>query len=139
MRAGNVHAALVFDGDDCVGWCQFGPPEELPRIKNRKEYEKQLDGLPDWRIACCYAGKGHRPQGVATAALAGALELIAALGGGTVEAYPEPAGDVPAGFLYHGALSTFERAGFRRERQIGKHRWVVTLDVAPATRSDHSW
>ena len=139
MRAGNAHAALVFDGDDCVGWCQFGPPEELPRIKNRKEYEKQLDGLPDWRIACCYVGKGHRRQGVATAALAGALELIATLGGGTVEAYPEPAGDVPAGFLYHGALSTFERAGFRRERQIGKHRWVVTLDVAPATRSDHSW
>ena len=23
---GTTHAALVFDGDDCVGWCQFGPP-----------------------------------------------------------------------------------------------------------------
>ncbi len=28
VRAGTTHAALVFDGDDCVGWCQFGPPDE---------------------------------------------------------------------------------------------------------------
>ena len=26
VRAGTAHAALVFDGTDCVGWCQFGPP-----------------------------------------------------------------------------------------------------------------
>ena len=34
-------------------WCQFGSPAEVPRIKNRKEYDKQLDEPPDWRIACC--------------------------------------------------------------------------------------
>jgi hypothetical protein len=32
VRAGAAHAALVFDGDDCVGWCQFGAPNEVPRI-----------------------------------------------------------------------------------------------------------
>ena len=132
VRAGTAHAALVFDGDECVGWCQFGAPDEVPRIKNRKEYEKELAELPDWRIACCYVGKGHRRQGVAAAALAGALELIAELGGGTVEGYPEPAGEVPAGFLYHGVLSTFEQAGFRRDRKIGKHRWVVSTHIPPA-------
>lgn len=129
IRAGTAHAALVFDGDTCVGWCQFGSPEEVPRIKSRREYEKGLTELPDWRIACCYVGKGHRRQGVATAALTGALELIASLGGGRVEGYPEPAGVVPAGFLYNGALSTYEEAGFERDRQIGKHRWVVTKDI----------
>jgi hypothetical protein len=39
VRAGTAHAALVYDGDDCVGWCQFGPPEELPRIKHRRAYD----------------------------------------------------------------------------------------------------
>ena len=83
VRAGTAHAALVFDGDDCVGWCQFGAPSELPRIKSRAAYEKGVTTPPDWRIACNFVGKGHRRQGVATAALEGALDLIAALGGGT--------------------------------------------------------
>ena len=64
------HAALVLDGDRCLGWCQFGRPDEVPRIKNRKEYERERATPPDWRIACCYVGKGHRRQGVAGAALA---------------------------------------------------------------------
>jgi GNAT superfamily N-acetyltransferase len=132
VRAGTTHAALVFDGDDCLGWCQFGPPAELPWIKNRAAYEKTLTNLPDWRIACCFVGKGHRRRGVASAGLAGALELIASLGGGTVEGYPEDAASVPAGFLFHGALSTYEKLGFVRDRKIGKHRWVVTRVVEPA-------
>jgi GNAT superfamily N-acetyltransferase len=133
VRAGTTHAALVFDGDDCLGWCQFGAPDEVPKVKNRAVYEKSLTTLPDWRIACNFVGKGHRRKGVATAGLAGALDLIARLGGGKVEGYPEPAGSVPAGFLFNGALSTYERLGFERDRKIGKHRWVVTKFVEPAS------
>ena len=134
VRAGTAHAALVFEGDDCVGWCQFGAPDEVPRIKSRAAYEKGRTTSPDWRIACCYVGKGHRRKGVATAALAGAVDLIAGLGGGTVEGYPEDAGSVPAGFLFNGALSTYEQLGFSRDRKIGKHRWVVTRAVAPTAK-----
>lgn len=131
VRAGTAHAALVFDGDECVGWAQFGAPEEVPRIKSRAAYEKELSELPDWRIACNFVGKGHRRRGVAAAALAGALDLIAGLGGGTVEGYPEDAASVPAGFLFNGALATYEKLGFTRSRKIGKHRWVVTRVVEP--------
>lgn len=130
VQAGCAHAALVFDGDECVGWCQFGPPDELPRIKSRATYERGLIALPDWRIGCCYVGKGHRRKGVAAAALAGAIDLIAGYGGGTVEGYPEDAGSVPAGFLYNGALSTYEQLGFVRDRPIGKHRWVVVRHIS---------
>ena len=131
VLSGTAHAALVFDGDDCVGWCQFGEPDDLSRIKSRAAYERDRTTAPDWRIACCYVGRGHRRQGIAAAALSGALDLIAGLGGGTVEGYPEDAGSVPAGFLYNGALSTYENLGFIRDRQIGKHRWVVTKVVGP--------
>ena len=131
VREGTAHAALVFDQDDCVGWCQFGAPDEVPRIKSRAVYEKGQSVPPAWRIACNFVGKGHRRRGVATAALAGALDLIAALGGGTVEGYPEGAESVPAGFLFNGALSTYERLGFTRDRKIGKHRWVVSKVVEP--------
>ncbi|MEO8266314.1 MAG: GNAT family N-acetyltransferase [Ilumatobacteraceae bacterium] len=131
MAAGTAHVALVFEDDVCVGWCQFGPADELPRIKSRAVYERTMTTLPDWRIACCYVARGHRRQGVAGAALEGALDLIAGLGGGVVEGYPEPAGSVPAGFLFNGSLLTYEQLGFIRDRMIGKHRWVVKRLVEP--------
>jgi GNAT superfamily N-acetyltransferase len=139
VRAGTAHAALVFHDEECVGWAQFGSCEEVARIKNRAAYEKGRDSaLPDWRIGCCFVGKGHRRQGVAAAALAGAIELIGDLGGGSVEGYPEPADAVPSGFLYNGAMSTYERLGFTRTRPIGKHRWVVTREVQPKAASGPS-
>ena len=52
---------------------------------------------------------------------------------GAVEGYPEDAGSVPAGFLFNGALSTYEKLGFTRDRKIGKHRWVVARVVEPRT------
>ena len=105
----------------------------MPKIKNRAAYEKSLTTLPDWRVACNFVGKGHPRKVVAAAALAGALELIARLGGGKVEGYPEDAGSVPAGFLFNGALSTYEKLGFVRDRKIGKHPWVVTKVVEPTS------
>ncbi|MEO6509559.1 MAG: GNAT family N-acetyltransferase [Nocardioides sp.] len=128
VRAGTTHAALVFDGDECVGWAQFGAPTEVARIKNRPAAEKDRP-LPDWRIGCCYSGKGHRKQGVSATAIAGAVDLIRDLGGGTIEGYPEDAADVSAGFLYHGALASYEKLGFEKVVKVGKHRWVVSKRV----------
>jgi GNAT superfamily N-acetyltransferase len=56
VRSGNAHAALVFDGSACVGWCQFGSP--------------------DWRITCFFVDSDHRRQGVSSAALGGALSMF---------------------------------------------------------------
>lgn len=129
---GIAHAALVYDGEVAIGWCQFGSPEELPRIKHRKRYEAEFSGLPDWRITCFFVDKEYRGKGVASVALAGALEQIAALGGGVVESYPENVeGRKTSGsFLYNAALSTFERHGFVRERQLGMHHWLVRKVVS---------
>ena len=74
VRQGTAHASLVFDGPRCIGWCQFGPPDELPRIKHLRVYTQGLEKLPDWRITCFFVDKEYRGQGVASAALAGASE-----------------------------------------------------------------
>jgi hypothetical protein len=136
VREGRAHAALVYEGPDCVGWCQYGSADELPRIKNLREYRRELAELPDWRITCFFVGRGHRRQGVADAALRGALDQIAHLGGGVVEAYGEDvAGRKASGsFLWGGTVQMFEGAGFARDRQIGKHTWVMRREV-PAGRA----
>ena len=133
VREGSTHAALVFDGARCVGWCQFGSPEELPRIKHRKAYELVVSGRPDWRITCFFVDKEYRGQGVSSSALAGALQLIAGLGGGKVESYPEDVAGrtVSASFLYNSRLAMFERQGFERVARLGQHHWVVSRTVDP--------
>lgn len=130
VRAGTAHAALVFDGDDCVGWCQYGSPADLPNIKNRGVYARELAELPDWRIGCMFTGKGHRGAGVARAAVEGALAAIRAAGGGVVEAYPEQVEGRPpqrGAYFHTGAETLFEELGFTRDRRIAKWRWVMRL------------
>ena len=63
VRNGTVHQILVYDGDECVGWCQYGSPVELPNINNPKAYAKGMGELPDWRIGCIFTGSGHRRVG----------------------------------------------------------------------------
>ena len=132
VRRGSVHQILVFDGDRCVGWCQYGAPAELPGIKNLKKYEAELTDLPDWRIGCLFTGSKHRERGVARAAVGGALEAIKAAGGGVVEAYPEQVeGRKPqrGAYFHTGPEDLFAGFGFERDRQIAKWRWVMRLRV----------
>ncbi|HZU55202.1 MAG TPA: GNAT family N-acetyltransferase [Actinocrinis sp.] len=135
VRTDRAHAALVFDQDGAAqGWCQFGSPEELPAIKHRIAYEKEPPLRPDWRITCFYVDKKHRGQGIARAALEGALDQIALAGGGRVEAISEvTAGrEAPGRFLFSATVELFEEFGFSRVRQVGKHAWIVSKVVAPA-------
>jgi ribosomal protein S18 acetylase RimI-like enzyme len=131
VREGHAHAALVYDGKNAVGWCQFGPTDELPRIKHKRAYQSGLAEFPDWRITCFFVDRDYRHKGVASIALEGALNEIARLGGGTVESYPEDVeGRKTSGsFLYNATLSIFERQGFQRTRKIGKNHWVATRVV----------
>jgi ribosomal protein S18 acetylase RimI-like enzyme len=127
VRAGRAHAALVYDGAQCVGWCQFGATDELPRIKHQRAYRVGEHEPPDWRITCFFVGRTHRHKGVADAALAGAVHQIARLGGGVVESYPEDTAGrkVSGSFLNNATVAMFERHGFERDRQIGMHCWVM--------------
>jgi hypothetical protein len=132
VSGGTVHQTLVFTEDECVGWCQYGSPAELPNIKNPVTYNKGLGGLPDWRIGCIFTGSRHRGEGVARAALVATLSAIRESGGGLVEAYPEQVEGrkTQRGAYFHtGPESLFEELGFRRDRRIAKWRWVMRLRV----------
>ncbi|MCG7310320.1 GNAT family N-acetyltransferase [Brachybacterium sp. ACRRE] len=130
-----AHAALVLDADGlCQAWAQYGSPEELAGIKHRREYDKEPPKVPDWRLACVYVDPKHRGQGLARFAADGALDLMAASGGGTVEAISETTvGRSAQGrFLFTATAELLEDLGFEKLRQVGKHAWIMTRSVAPA-------
>ena len=132
VRSGDAHAALVLDADGVAqGWAQYGSPEELDGINHRREYDKAPPPRPDWRITCVFVDKRHRGQGVARAAVRGALDLVREAGGGTVEAISEVTDGRTAQsrFLLSGTVEMLEDLGFERGPQVGKHAVVMTTRV----------
>lgn len=127
VKQGCAHGILVYAKGEPVGWCQYGPREELPRIDNQRIYR----GLaPDstqrlWRITCFAVLKPYRRRGVASAALQAALEAIRRQGGGLVEAYPitrwlsRAFGNEST----HGTESMFVKAGFKAVAPFGSTRF----------------
>ncbi|WP_151081820.1 GNAT family N-acetyltransferase [Nocardioides cynanchi] len=138
VESGRAHAALVFDGDEAVGWAEYGPPEELPNLHHRKEYDATQVSPPDFRITCIFVDRRYRRRGVAALALDGALDLIARAGGGVVEGYPHDMSKQPEGkkmsasFLYNGTRRMYEEAGFTFDRPKGLKNCVMTRTVSPA-------
>jgi len=125
VRADRSHAALVYDESDVVGWCQFGPPVELPG--RMSGYSKLDVAPPDWRITCFFVDRDHRREGVSKVALQGALRMIASEGGGTVDGYPINTRGKPysSSFLWGGTHSMFTEFGFHPIGALGASKWIM--------------
>lgn len=128
VERGRSHGILVYANGEPVGWCQYGPGEELPRIDNSRKYR----GLtPEggttklWRITCFVVDKKYRRRGVASAALKAALVSIRKKGGGLVEAYPITrwASYAFGNESTHGTVSMFEKQGFKAVAPFGSTRF----------------
>lgn len=122
-----AHGILIYKNERPVGWCQFGPKDELPRIDRMRNYKlTNGDGL--WRITCFFVDKDYRGRGVANVALAAALKAIKRRGGRLVEAYPiqdQKGRRLPSSFLWYGSLNLFRRFGFVKTSRLGKQHYVV--------------
>jgi GNAT superfamily N-acetyltransferase len=125
VDSGLSHGILVYANGEPVGWCQYGPKEELPRIDNSRKYRR----LPPetgtqnlWRITRFAVLKNYRKRGVASTALQAALESIRKKGGGLVEAYPITRWESRAfgNESTHGTLSMFKKEGFKVAAPLGR-------------------
>ena len=125
-----AHGVLVYSEKEPVGWCQYGPREELPRMDNTQNYRKlALEGSKNrlWRITCFVVDKEYRRRGVASVALKAALEAIKKKGGGLVEAYPVSKTDQGSNYVYCGTVSMFEKAGFKTIAPLATGRTATVV------------
>jgi hypothetical protein len=90
-------------------------------------YGKLDEAPPDWRITCFFVDRDHRRERVAKAALEGALRIIAAKGGGTVDGYPIDTRGKPysSSFLWGGTEAMFAELGFRQLGALGTSKWMM--------------
>ncbi len=130
VEKGKAHGVIVYAEDgEPVGWSQYGPREELPRMDHSRSYRgisPRSEGSI-WRITCFVVDKKYRRRGVATAALRAVLESIKNEGGGVVEAYPVSKTDQGPGYMYAGRSSMFEKAGFKKVAHLGTGRTQTVL------------
>jgi GNAT superfamily N-acetyltransferase len=134
VERGRSHGILVYTGGEPVGWCQYGPSDELSRIDESRGYRALAparDTKPLWRITCFVVDKKQRRRGIASVALKAALEAIEKSGGGLVEAFPITHWR-PGTFgnqSTHGTATMFEKEGFKIVAPFAKtvHRTNVLM------------
>jgi GNAT superfamily N-acetyltransferase len=131
VEKGRSHGILVYSEAEPVGWCQYGPREELPRIDNCRKYQGLCPRGAQrlWRITCFVVLKEHRGRGIASAALKAALQAIKDKGGGLVEAYPITHWKSYAfgNESTHGTASMFEREGFKVIAPFGSTKFSTRV------------
>jgi GNAT superfamily N-acetyltransferase len=124
---GKARGTIVLCGSDPVGWCQFGPKEELPRVDTREGYVPTAKDA--WRVTCFFIARAHRKQGFAEFALTESISEMKKQGVRSIEAYPVE-GERSATNLWSGTPGLFEKIGFSRVGPMGKHSWVYSLSLS---------
>jgi GNAT superfamily N-acetyltransferase len=129
VDAGNPPGLIGYRGKVPVGWVSIGPREAYARLK-RSPVMKPVDEQPVWSIICFVVPAEHRGQGVAQALLKGAVAYAKENGATLVEAYPV---DKPvrskAEFMWFGAKSMYDEAGFTEVARRKPHRPIVRLKL----------
>jgi ribosomal protein S18 acetylase RimI-like enzyme len=132
--AGPPPGLLAYEGRKAVGWVTLGPRREFLKLA-RSPVMKPVDDTPVWSIVCFVVLPECRHRGVATALLRGAVEYAAKRGARILEAYPidrpRPGRD---DWMWHGAKSMFDKAGFVEVARRRPQRPVMRVEVGAAPR-----
>ena len=138
VRDGAVPGLVAYDGEVPVGWIALEPRAAYPRLASARTLAP-VDDAPVWSITCFYVARPHRGRGLMRTLLDAAAAHARAAGATLLEGYPvdlsRPTGDA---FVYTGARSTFEAAGFvevaRRTPTRPIMRLTLTGRRAPGAR-----
>jgi GNAT superfamily N-acetyltransferase len=115
LKQGRAQGTLAFADDKPIGWCNFGPREEFPRLQRSRVLSYKA--APEtWSVNCFFIAPGWRKRGIAGALLKAATETAFERGARILEAYPTPQKadqTLVATFAWTGTRSLFAKAGFK--------------------------
>jgi GNAT superfamily N-acetyltransferase len=125
---------LGYRGRTPVGWVAVAPRAQFGKLA-RSPVMKPVDDKPVWSVVCFVVPPEHRHQGVARALLRGAADWARAQGAELLEAYPiDKAERGDDSWIWHGAKSMFDSAGFTEVARRKPTRPVVRLALVPSAR-----
>ena len=118
---------IAYRGRTPVGWISLAPREQYLKLAN-SPVMKPVDEERVWSVICFVVPSEHRHQGVAAAMLEAAKDYARRNGARILEAYPiDKQGRSNDDWLWHGAKSMFDKAGFEEVARRKPHRPVVRL------------
>jgi GNAT superfamily N-acetyltransferase len=131
VDSGYVPGLIGYEDGSPVGWISLGPREDYGKLQ-RSPVMKPVDDKPVWSIVCFFVDSRARGRGVSEALLKGAIEYARSQGARLLEAYPVDKGERShPDFMFFGAKSMYDRAGFKEVARRRENRPVVRRAIRP--------
>lgn len=131
---GVVPGLIGYHDGSPVAWLSLGPREGYGKLR-RSPVMKPVDDRPVWSIVCFYVDRRARGQHVAERMLRAGIAYARSQGVRMLEAYPvdkqEPSHD---DFMFYGAKSMFDRAGFVEVARRTQTRPVMRRALRPRAK-----
>lgn len=117
---------VAFDGNNAIGWIQFAPRCEFPRLETSRIL-KPVDDNEVWSVSCFLVHKTYRNQGLSLSLLSSACKHAEKHGARILEGYPvEPRKmPYPPVYAWVGFASVFRKAGFKEVARRSETRPIM--------------
>jgi GNAT superfamily N-acetyltransferase len=125
VDGGCVPGLIGYERKSPVGWISLGPRTDYAKLR-RSPVMKPVDDKPVWSVVCFFVDRRARDRGVSKTLLKAAIDYARSQGATLLEAYPvdKPVRSHPD-FMWFGAKSIYERAGFKEVARRKKTRPVM--------------
>lgn len=126
---------LAYANREPIGWCAVAPRSEYARLASSRVMAP-VDELEVWSVPCLFVAREWRGRGLPARLLEAAVRFAATCGARVVEGYPIDTGGKRTGdaFLWHGAASSFLRAGFHEVERRSATRPIMRRAVRASSR-----
>jgi GNAT superfamily N-acetyltransferase len=115
---------LAWLGEEVVAWVSIAPRDTYRNLGG----PAPRDGEIIWSLACMFARRNLRGQGITRRLIAAAIDYARSEGATIVEAYPVD-DDAPS-YRFMGFVSVFRKAGFTEVTRAGTRRHVMRIGLA---------